>query len=170
MANLAKIARPTHAVITNIGLSHIENLGSQERILAEKLHITDAFTPDSILYLNGDDVHLAALQRTTTTNTQDLLLALSHGATSVHGTSKQARTDPALHFTPVGPCYDVKIPVPSTHNVLNALAALAVVKGLGGDLHKAQGSPYSLSATRYAAANPSRQSDYHYRRFLQRKP
>ena len=62
MANLAKIARPMHAVITNIGLSHIENLGSQERILAEKLHITDAFTQDSILYLNGDDVHLAALR------------------------------------------------------------------------------------------------------------
>lgn len=39
--NLAKVARPDIAVITNIGISHIENLGSQEGILKAKMEITD---------------------------------------------------------------------------------------------------------------------------------
>ena len=38
---LADIARPDIAVITNIGISHIENLGSRKNILKAKLEITD---------------------------------------------------------------------------------------------------------------------------------
>ena len=45
MGRLAQIARPQYAVMTNIGVSHIQQLGTQENILAEKLHITDAFLP-----------------------------------------------------------------------------------------------------------------------------
>ena len=36
---LASVARPNVAVITNIGLSHIENLKTQENILKAKMEI-----------------------------------------------------------------------------------------------------------------------------------
>ena len=56
---LASIARPDTAVITNIGMSHIENLGSQEKICESKMQICDFFTKDNLLILNGDDKLLA---------------------------------------------------------------------------------------------------------------
>lgn len=62
MARLAKIAAPQFAVMTNIGVSHIENLHTQENIMQEKLHITDGFIPESVLVLNGDDKMLATLR------------------------------------------------------------------------------------------------------------
>ncbi len=39
--NLTKIAEPTIAVITNVGTSHIGNLGSREGILKAKLEILE---------------------------------------------------------------------------------------------------------------------------------
>lgn len=62
MSRIAEVGRPQIAVITNIGVSHIENLGSQEAILAEKLHITDCFDKDGILFVNGDDPLLKGLK------------------------------------------------------------------------------------------------------------
>ena len=49
---LAKTALPDIAVITNIGLSHIENLKTRENILKEKMEITDFFNEDNELIVN----------------------------------------------------------------------------------------------------------------------
>ena len=56
---LAKLVRPDIGIITNIGISHIENLGSRENILKAKLEITNYFTPDSILIVNEDQDYLS---------------------------------------------------------------------------------------------------------------
>lgn len=59
---LSRTARPKVAIITNIGISHMENLGSREGILKAKLEITDFMDPDGILFLNGDDERLYGLK------------------------------------------------------------------------------------------------------------
>ncbi|HBT18931.1 MAG TPA: UDP-N-acetylmuramoyl-tripeptide--D-alanyl-D-alanine ligase [Clostridiaceae bacterium] len=59
--NLARVARPDYAIITNIGLSHIEHLGSQENILKAKMEIADFFDKDALLVLNGDDAYLSSI-------------------------------------------------------------------------------------------------------------
>ncbi|NLK96930.1 MAG: UDP-N-acetylmuramoyl-tripeptide--D-alanyl-D-alanine ligase [Epulopiscium sp.] len=59
--NLSKIAKPNIAVITNIGVSHIENLGSQEGILQAKSEIFDYLKEDGVAVLNGDDYFLKTL-------------------------------------------------------------------------------------------------------------
>ncbi len=46
---LVDISRPENAIITNIGDSHIENLGSRENILRAKLEITDYFDEENTL-------------------------------------------------------------------------------------------------------------------------
>ena len=61
MGRIAQVARPTCAVMTNIGMSHLENLKTRQNIRSEKLHITDCFTKDSVLFLNGDDPLLAEM-------------------------------------------------------------------------------------------------------------
>ena len=56
---LTKAAQPSVGVITNIGVSHIENLGSQENILLAKLEIIEGMSANAPLILNGDDPLLA---------------------------------------------------------------------------------------------------------------
>ena len=52
---LTRTALPTLAVITNIGVSHIENLGSREGILKAKLEILEGLAPGSTLILSADN-------------------------------------------------------------------------------------------------------------------
>lgn len=59
MAELSRIAQPDIAVITMIGLSHVEHFGSAAAIAAEKTAVADGLRPDGILLLNGDDPHLS---------------------------------------------------------------------------------------------------------------
>ena len=52
---LSKVALPDIGIITNIGLSHIEHLKTQENILKAKTEIVDGMAPSSPLLLNADD-------------------------------------------------------------------------------------------------------------------
>ena len=52
---LTKIAKPTIAVITNIGTAHIGNLGSRENILKAKLEILEGLHKDGVLCINNDN-------------------------------------------------------------------------------------------------------------------
>ncbi len=52
---MSKIAKPDVAVITNIGTSHMELLGSQENILKAKLEIVTGMKEGGTVILNGDD-------------------------------------------------------------------------------------------------------------------
>ena len=53
---LSKIAKPDIAVITNIGTSHIGNLGSRENILKAKLEILDGMNKKRIVINNDNDL------------------------------------------------------------------------------------------------------------------
>lgn len=55
MNMLSELVRPSVGVITNIGTAHLNNFNTKENILNEKLHITDYFKDDKILFVNGDD-------------------------------------------------------------------------------------------------------------------
>lgn len=55
IAYLSDIAKPDVGVIINIGVMHIEHLGSKEGILQAKLEITEGMGKNSPLILNGDD-------------------------------------------------------------------------------------------------------------------
>lgn len=55
MERLATVAKPTFAVMTNIGVSHIGQLKTMENIRSEKANICNYFKEGSTLLLNGDD-------------------------------------------------------------------------------------------------------------------
>lgn len=61
MAELAKIARPTTAVITGIGHAHMEGLGSLADIATEKRDIFKYFNESSIGVVNGDQPLIAGV-------------------------------------------------------------------------------------------------------------
>ena len=58
ISRLTRTALPTMAVITNIGFSHIENLGSQQGILKAKLEILEGMDGSAPIFLNADDISL----------------------------------------------------------------------------------------------------------------
>lgn len=58
---MAKAARPDIALMTNIGISHIENLKTRENILKAKLEITDFFDKNSTLIVNEDNDLLSTI-------------------------------------------------------------------------------------------------------------
>ena len=62
MDRLAKMVRPDVVVITNIGQSHLENLGSRDGILKAKAEIFNYIAPDGIIILNGDDDKLTRIR------------------------------------------------------------------------------------------------------------
>jgi len=58
---LAEIAKPDYAIITNIGESHIEFLGSRKAIATAKLEILHGLKQDGKLIIDGDEDLLASI-------------------------------------------------------------------------------------------------------------
>ncbi len=52
---LSRIAKPDAAIITNVGSSHLERLGSRENIGRAKMEITAGMSQNALLLLHGDD-------------------------------------------------------------------------------------------------------------------
>lgn len=61
MARLAEMIRPTTAVITTVGHSHMEGLGSIQDIAAEKRDIFKYFKQDNIGVINGDNALFSSI-------------------------------------------------------------------------------------------------------------
>ena len=59
---LTRCAKPDCAIITNVGVSHIENLGSREGILKAKLEILEGLEKNAPLFLNGDNDMLVTVK------------------------------------------------------------------------------------------------------------
>lgn len=128
MARLSAIARPQRAIVTNIGISHMEHLHTQENIRTEKLHIADYFDENGVLYLNGDDPLLWELKGKT--GCREVFFGLGDGCDcrACDVQSDGERTWFHLNSTQ-GEL--LEIPVIGNHNVANALAAIAVATDLG---------------------------------------
>ena len=130
MTRLAKIARPDICVFTNIGVAHIESLGSRDGILKAKTEMIDYMNPEGAIIVNGDDDKLRGFtpQNGITPVCFGLDASCPFHAEQVTGRGLKG-TD--VHFvTPVS-SFDAHISIPGRHMVYNALAATAVGYALG---------------------------------------
>lgn len=152
IAELARIARPDIAVVTNVGSAHIENLGSIEQIALAKRELVDSLKPEGIAVLNGDDERVRAF-------------AAQHASPAIfYGTSEFSSIEAAhvrasnLEFLPEGSKFEVAdvgsffCPLPARGGLMAALAALAVAKALKMDLTALKDSIASLQAPKMRLA------------------
>lgn len=134
---IARIARVDMAVITNVGITHIEQLGSQENIYREKLTIQDGLKDGGILFLNGDD----PLLKKTKAREGCTTVYYGTGENSDYRAEDVRIEDGYPVFTAV--CRDQRVPVRlnimGRHNVLNAMVALAVADASHVPLEAAAG-------------------------------
>jgi len=125
ISRLSNIGKPDVAVITNIGVSHIENLGSQENILKAKTEIFDGLSSDGTVVLNGDDKMLYALCGTLGYET--LYYGINNQncdivARNIRKSSNGSEFTIAFN----GEEYKVATSAPGEHHVYNALASILI--------------------------------------------
>lgn len=119
---LASIARPDTAVITNIGMSHIENLGSKENIYKSKMQVCDYFGADNLLVLNGDDEFL----RRGCDKCRCVMYGIENKDCDLVAENIRSMGIDEFTVRVDGEEYEIYVRVPGVHNVYNALAAVAV--------------------------------------------
>ena len=129
ISKLTKIAKPSISVITNIGTSHIGNLGSRENILKAKLEILEGMEK-KILVINNDndllhkyymenkdvEIHTYGIENESEIMAEDIRLN---------------ENDSEFICNLKGKKFKVKVPVGGIHFVYNALCAVAVGNLLG---------------------------------------
>lgn len=131
---LAELVRPDIGIITNIGISHIENLGSRENIRKAKLEITNYFTPESVLIVNEDQDYLSKedvqgnyrVVTTGETGRSSFILSniIDYGEDGIEFTLEHEKEMQAFRLN-----------VPGRHNAYNG--ALAIAAGVTGGISMA---------------------------------
>ena len=129
ISKLTKIAKPTISVITNIGTSHIGNLGSRENILKAKLEILEGMDK-KVLVINNDndllhkfylenkdvEIHTYGIENESEVTAENIVL-------------NENESEFVCNIK--GEKFNVKVPVGGIHFVYNALCAATVGTLLG---------------------------------------
>jgi UDP-N-acetylmuramoyl-tripeptide--D-alanyl-D-alanine ligase len=131
---LMAIVKPRVSVITNIGMSHIEKLGSRENILKAKMEIFEGMAKDPVAVINGDDQLLAGAARKL--DMPVVYYGMNSGDLVASGVELMAEKGIAYTLHADGRSYRVRVPIPGDHNVYNSLAAIAVGRLFGIDYDK----------------------------------
>jgi UDP-N-acetylmuramoyl-tripeptide--D-alanyl-D-alanine ligase len=109
---LARIARPTIAVVTNIGEAHLEYLKNKKNVARAKAEIFTFLGEGDWAVINQDDEYF------------------EHLKSKVKNQKSKLRTFGILEMADVGPAEleGIVLPSPGEHNIYNALAAIAVAR------------------------------------------
>ncbi|MGL5634972.1 MAG: UDP-N-acetylmuramoyl-tripeptide--D-alanyl-D-alanine ligase [Sarcina sp.] len=141
---LANIARPEIAAITNIGISHIENLKTRENILKAKMEIADYFSKENVLIVNGND---------------DMLETVNNKPYKVIKTGITKNLDVRaenIEFDSLVSTFDIvdgnirqkfSLPMPGKHNVSNFMLAYAAAKELSVSIDDMQKGISAIEVT-----------------------
>ena len=128
IASLSKIAAPDAAIITNIGVAHIEFMGSREAIATEKGALAEAVGPQGTVILNADDRFSEGIAKRTRAR------VVSAGMTGGSVRAIEIRQSAeGSEFTIVEGAHRCRaqLPVAGSHMVQNALLAVAAGRAFG---------------------------------------
>lgn len=143
MHELARIAKPDTCVITNIGQCHLEFLGDRDGVLRAKSEIFDFLPEDGHIILNGEDDKLSAIQEVKGICPVFFGFEKEDGVWADHVQAQGLAGISCRIHTSQG-SFDVTVPIPGLHMVLNALAGTAVGLQYGLTLAQIQAGIESL--------------------------
>lgn len=128
---LSEIIRPDIGVITNVGESHMELLGSRENIARAKSELIEVLGDTGVAVLNGDCPYTAKMKDRV--QGRSVLFGLEDGnEIRGHNLRSLGKDGTQLTIEYGSRSFEAQVLVPGTHNVYNALAAAAcsLVSGL----------------------------------------
>lgn len=122
---LAEVARPDIGLITNVTSAHLEKLGSVEGVAHAKGELFEAMAGKGITIVNDEDPWVKRLGtkfggRTITFGMQNTSDIQFRHMESTNLTSTR------LTVSIMGDERTIELPLPGTHNVMNAMAAMAI--------------------------------------------
>lgn len=126
---LSKLAKPDLAIITNIGESHIENLGNREGIAQAKMEILDGLKSDGKVIYDGDEPLLGQLKLQPS-------ISCGFGVKNDYAITNVQHLDEGVRFSLNKKDTQYEIPILGAHNVKNASFAIAAAHELGVSDHE----------------------------------
>ncbi|ANB55572.1 UDP-N-acetylmuramoyl-tripeptide--D-alanyl-D-alanine ligase family protein [Anoxybacillus sp. B7M1] len=124
---LSKISEPSVAIITNIGESHLQELGSRDGIARAKLEIVSGLQSDGIFVYYGDE----PLLQTRVKNIKRSLRMVTFGqkiTNDYYPTDISLEVNGTSFTVNQAPDYRLFLPILGRHHVYNALAAISVAR------------------------------------------
>ena len=133
IAALAHVAAPDVAIITNVGLAHIEFMGSREAIAREKGALAEAVGADGTAILNADDPFSEGIAQRT--RAKVILAGIEAGFVRA---SDVRQSPTGCEFTILEGAHRCRaqLPVPGIHMVQNAMLAVAAGRAFGLSLEE----------------------------------
>jgi UDP-N-acetylmuramoyl-tripeptide--D-alanyl-D-alanine ligase len=128
IAVLAKIAAPDAAIITNVGVAHIEFMGTREAIAKEKGALAEAIGSEGTVILNAGDPFSEGIAKRT--RARLVFAGIEHG--SLRATNIEQSSE-GSEFTILEDAHRCRaqLSVPGLHMVQNALLAVAAGRAFG---------------------------------------
>src|SRR5881296_572210 len=133
VAALAKVAAPDVGIITNVGVAHIEFMGSREKIAEEKGALAQAVGAHGTVILNADD----PFTRSIATRARGKVILAGTTAGNIRaGEISQSGTGTDFTILEGAHRCRAQLPVPGLHMVQNALLAVAAGRAFGLSLEE----------------------------------
>lgn len=137
IANLTSLVPPDIAVVLKVGVAHLGEFGSAERIAQAKSEIVRGLVPGGLTILNADDERVAAMSAIAPADVlwfglpQNLKRDVRLDATARNVTCDELDHPAFALENKAGEHADVALGICGQHNVMNALAAATVAMALG---------------------------------------
>lgn len=122
--HLARIAKPQIGVITNVGPTHLETLGSIENVARGKGELAQALPQEGHLILNGDDPRVRRMAEMSRAKVH--FFGLEGRDLDVKALNRKNLGLKGMEFSLSGDDTLYHLPLPGEHNLYNALASIAV--------------------------------------------
>jgi UDP-N-acetylmuramoyl-tripeptide--D-alanyl-D-alanine ligase len=131
IAALSKIAGADAAIITSIGIAHIEFMGSREAIAQEKAALAESVSANGFVVLNADDKFSTSIAKRT--RARVILAGITAGTVRAIDIEQSAN---GSEFTIIEDAHRTRaqLPVPGLHMVQNAMLAVAAGRAFGVSL------------------------------------
>jgi len=125
---LTRLAHPNVALINNAQAAHVGMLGSVAEIARAKCEIYNGLDAQGVAIVNADDAHVG-MWREANIGRRIMSFGLGPDA-NVRGEYRSDEQGSTLTVHTVSERFEVRLQVPGTHNVRNALAACAAALAL----------------------------------------
>jgi UDP-N-acetylmuramoyl-tripeptide--D-alanyl-D-alanine ligase len=148
---LCEIAQPQKAVVTSVGVAHLETMGSIEATEREKASIFDHMTPGGDAILNGDDERVARMKGV---SGRQWKVSLEDESADIYGYDVRYGKD-GVHLTvrdDTGETADVHARLLGHHNILNLLLGVAVARSYGLRLRQIAAAASRIEPTEHRLA------------------
>ena len=131
---LTNIALPDVAIVTNIGSAHLEGFGSLENTARAKAEIFHGLSKDGTAIINADD-QFSDYFKQVTAQYAVLSFGLNNKADVMAQWESGTEGSVLNVTTPIGVC-EIKLKLLGSHNVMNALTAIAASVAAGFTLEQ----------------------------------